>query len=323
MLKTLLTRKKRLTFAQYADVFIKQLDRTRSRNTILSYRQVLSMAAKEWGDRRICGITRTMVKLYISDLSDIYKYSTVCLHFDLLRNAFRAAVEDEVISVSPMQGMKKPMRCKDDTRDVNKAFTEDEVRYILNCMEHEKLMYKCAVYFMVDSGCRRGEVCGLTWDCVDLVTGEVSIRNNAQYFPREGVKILSTKNGKYRKIILNTHALEVMRAWRMEQERWFTLRGMTRTSFCFNNSKGGVINPATLTALFRIWGKTYGIKDFRPHRLRHSMATISIAQGADIVSVSRKIGHSSAAITLNVYSHANEEAQRKSNQALARAIYEE
>ncbi len=53
------------------------------------------------------------------------------------------------------------------------------------------------------------------------------------------------------------------------------------------------------------------------------MATISIAHGADIVSVSRKLGHSSAAITLNVYSHANEEAQRKANRMLARAIYEE
>ena len=51
------------------------------------------------------------------------------------------------------------------------------------------------------------------------------------------------------------------------------------------------------------------------------MATISIANGADVVSVSRKLGHSNVALTLNVYSHANEEAQRRANDVLANAIY--
>ncbi|MCR5616594.1 MAG: tyrosine-type recombinase/integrase [Saccharofermentans sp.] len=87
-------------------------------------------------------------------------------------------------------------------------------------MERERLMYKCAVYFMTDSGCRRGEVCGLTWDDINLATGEVTVRNNAQYFPREGVRILSTKSGKARKIILNPHALDVMRTWEKEQAKW-------------------------------------------------------------------------------------------------------
>lgn len=51
------------------------------------------------------------------------------------------------------------------------------------------------------------------------------------------------------------------------------------------------------------------------------MATLSIANGADIVSVSKKLGHANTAITLNVYSHANEEAQRRANEVLADAIY--
>ena len=51
------------------------------------------------------------------------------------------------------------------------------------------------------------------------------------------------------------------------------------------------------------------------------METISIANRADIVSVSEKLGHAEPSITLNVYSHANEEAQRRANEALAQAIY--
>ena len=81
------------------------------------------------------------------------------------------------------------------------------------------------------------------------------------------------------------------------------------------------MNPATLTTLFRGWGKKYNIEKFHPHKLRHTMATISIANGADVVSVSKKLGHATPALTLNVYSHANEEAQRRANDALAKALY--
>jgi integrase len=51
------------------------------------------------------------------------------------------------------------------------------------------------------------------------------------------------------------------------------------------------------------------------------MATISIVNGADIVSISKKLGHSNTSITLDVYSHANEEAQQRANDVLAEAIY--
>lgn len=69
------------------------------------------------------------------------------------------------------------------------------------------------------------------------------------------------------------------------------------------------------------FGKKYNLPGIHPHALRHTMATISIANRADIVSVSEKLGHAEPSITLNVYSHANEEAQRRANEALAQAIY--
>ena len=218
--------------------------------------------------------------------------------------------------------MKKPRRSKDCQPDRGgKAYTEEELKFIIGCMEHEKLEYKALVYFMADSGCRRGEVCGLTWDSVNMKTGEVRIRNNAQYFPREGVKILTPKNGRERVVILNPEALRVLKAWRAQQMGWCNSRNMPLCRYCFTSTKGEVLNPSTLTALFRIWGRRYGIDDFHPHKLRHSMATVSIANGADVVSVSRKLGHANPSITLNVYSHANEEAQRRANEVLARAIY--
>ena len=82
-----------------------------------------------------------------------------------------------------------------------------------------------------------------------------------------------------------------------------------------------MMNPQAPTSYLSRFGKKYNLPGIHPHALRHTMATISIANRADIVSISEKLGHSEPSITLNVYSHANEEAQRRANEALAQAIY--
>ena len=78
-----------------------------------------------------------------------------------------------------------------------------------------------------------------------------------------------------------------------------------------------MMNPQSPTSYLSRFGKKYNLPGIHPHALRHTMATISIANRADIVSVSEKLGHAEPSITLNVYSHANEKAQRRANEALA------
>ena len=82
-----------------------------------------------------------------------------------------------------------------------------------------------------------------------------------------------------------------------------------------------MMNPQAPTSYLIRFGKKYNLPGIHPHALRHTMATISIVNGADIVSISKKLGHSNTSITLDVYSHANEEAQQRANDVLAEAIY--
>ena len=83
-----------------------------------------------------------------------------------------------------------------------------------------------------------------------------------------------------------------------------------------------MMNPQAPTAYLERFGEKYNLPGIHPHALRHTMVTLSIANGADIVSVSEKLGHAEPSITLNVYSHANEEAQRRANEVLASALYQ-
>lgn len=82
--------------------------------------------------------------------------------------------------------------------------------------------------------------------------------------------------------------------------------------------KNQILN--TPTRFFKRFGERYGIKDFHPHKLRHSFASVAITNGADIASVSEKLGHSDKAVTLNMYTHADAESQKRASEIFRQAI---
>lgn len=177
------------------------------------------------------------------------------------------------------------------------------------------------VLFMIDSGCRRGEVAGLKWEEINFQTGKVTISRNAQYTKEKGVYISTPKNHKSREIIINTPVLQVLKEWRKQQALLYFSKGQTTGGYCFTQNEGEILNPNTITAYIRQFGKKYNLPGMHPHALRHTMATISIANGADVVSVSKKLGHCNPSVTLNIYSHANEEAQRRATEIFADVVY--
>lgn len=73
------------------------------------------------------------------------------------------------------------------------------------------------------------------------------------------------------------------------------------------------MHPQSPTRYFKKFDKKYGIADFHPHKLRHT-ALIAITEGADVASVSARLGHSNIAVTLRMYTHANEESIRRAGQ---------
>lgn len=220
-----------------------------------------------------------------------------------------------------MQNLKRPRPRKDETPKEAIVYDEEQTQYIIECLNQEPLKWRALIMFAIDSGCRRGEIIGLKWSEVDFRTGKTNICRNAQYTAGRGTYISTTKNRKNRTIYINPPALAVLAAWKREQALLLFGQGIPNNGFCFTQDNGEMMNPQAPTAYLTRFGKKYNLPGIHPHALRHTMATISIANGGDIVSVSKKLGHCDPSITLNVYSHANEEAQQRANAALAEAIY--
>lgn len=318
------------TFNAYVSHFVKEKSTSYAPGTLENYRIVLRKAAVVFGDMKLEDIEFLAVKEYITELQASGKndfngkplaHKTILKHYIVLHALFENAVENQIIAVSPMQNMKRPKPRKDETPKEAVVYNEEQVQYIYECLDKEPLKWKALVMFAIDSGCRRGEIVGLKWSEIDFKTGKVNICSNAQYTAERGTYISTPKNRKNRVIYLNPPVLAVLAEWKRQQALLHFGQGIPLNGFCFTQDNGKMMNPQAPTAYLERFGEKYNLPGIHPHALRHTMATLSIANGADIVSISEKLGHAEPSITLNVYTHANEEAQKRANQVLAEALY--
>ena len=163
---------------------------------------------------------------------------------------------------------------------------------------------------------RRGEVCGLTWDCVDLDKATIRINKQLQNVPGHPGewRLVSTKNGKGRTIMVAPTVVEVLRKHRQRQaeERFRAGSLWQNTGLVFCNEVGEHISPHTVYDNYKKIVTSIGLPNARLHDLRHSYAVAAIQAGDDIKTVQCNLGHATASFTLDVYGHMTPQMQRSS-----------
>jgi integrase len=160
--------------------------------------------------------------------------------------------------------------------------------------------------FALGTGIRRGELCGLAWGSLDLDAAIVRIERSLEE-TAAGLRIKPPKTRYGRRAIsLPSGVVEIMRVHRRAQAKQRLQLGFGRPSaddYVFTLPDGSLYAPDKLS---RDWGNV--VRDRKLprvmfHALRHSHASALIAAGLDVVTVSRRLGHGSPAITLTVYAH--------------------
>ena len=308
------------TVRQYADgVFMPTKEATLSENARDNYRMML--------DRHILPVLGEMLmveinpaavqKLLIDFQKRGYAHATTVKLYNILNGVFTMAYLDDTIPVNPMLKVKRPAPRKDELqeRDTDKAYTAKELALILSSVEHEPLKWQAYITLAADSGARRGELCGLQWKDIDYSGGTITISRNLQYTPAAGIYATSPKNGKTRRVDIGADTIALLRSLREEQ----AAACMSQWVFT-KDGTSDPMHPQSPTRYFKRFGERYGVADFHPHKLRHSSASIAITNGADVVSVSERLGHSDTAVTLRMYAHANEESIRRAGQIVRDAL---
>ena len=78
--------------------------------------------------------------------------------------------------------------------------------------------------------------------------------------------------------------------------------------------------PAIITKWLKVFSKRHGLPHIHPHSFRHTVASILISEGVDVVTVSKMLGHAKTSTTTDVYSHLIEESKRKATECIADAL---
>jgi integrase len=195
----------------------------------------------------------------------------------------------------------------------------DVVQLIEAATEHDP-DFGCFLHLAATTGARRGELCGLRWQDVDLTTGTMTISRNVVEGAKSVVVEKDTKTHASRRIALDPDTVVTLRA---QQRRMATRAlacgvGLDKGAHIFSRDPNGLRPwaPNDVTKAFIRVRNRAGLETVRLHDLRHFAATRLLAAGVPVRTVSGRLGHANAATTLGVYAHFVEESDRNAAETL-------
>ena len=219
------------------------------------------------------------------------------------RAASRPARRREVgLSPGNVASFAEPPRASAQHRELA-VWSEEQLHAFLDSVRGDRLYPLWR--FCAMTGCRRGEALGLIWPDLDVEAGAVTIRR--ALVPINGELRESepkTRRGR-RRIALDAETVAVLRELAATQlgEQQVAGDEWVASGRVFTKENGEQLHPERISALFRRLVRAAALPPIPLHGLRHTYASIALAKGVNPAIVSRRLGHSTVAFTLDVYSH--------------------
>jgi integrase len=227
-------------------------------------------------------------------------------------SALDSALDNAVKSGLVARNVAKLVDLPQVERYEGQILTEDQARKLLEVAHGSRLDVLLLV--ALTTGMRRGELVALHWSDLDYEKGVLQVRRNVSRMPGVGLveREPKTKAGR-RKIVLSDVVLAVLKEHEVIQQELRKKAGgeWEEHGLIFSNIYGRLFNPNHVWYLFKKLLKKAGLPNVRFHDLRHSVATILLVAKIDLKVVSELLGHSSIAVTADIYAHVLPEMQRE------------
>ncbi len=230
---------------------------------------------------------------------------TILEHHRLLRAMLHKAVYWQVIVSNPAERVQPPKAKK----PKRKYYDDDQCKILLENLEQldeEQIKYKTAIILTVFTGVRLGELMGLEWNDIDFRNGIVSINRSSQYLADTGVftKVPKTESS-IREVAIPDFVISLLEEYKLWYEEQKSLYGelWIDSNRLFVQADGKPMHPSTISKWFVKFVEQIGLPVINFHGLRHTNATLLIAQNIEVPIVSARLGHAQLTTTLNFYVH--------------------
>lgn len=281
----------------HAEIYLKP-------STIRGYKDHYNLHLKDFfGNIKLVDITPVIINRFMENkLKEGLSNKSVNHLLTTMGTAFNWAVNNNYMMYNPVSRVKKLK-----VNNIEMQFlSEDEIHRVLVITEQEYPDFYPLLITAIYSGMRRGEILGLTWDCIDFTKSTISVKHSIY---KGKLTTPKTKNS-IREIQVPSKLMQVLKQYK-------THRVENDLNLVFTQQNGKPIDADNLIKRrFHKILKKADVKQIRFHDLRHTYASLLISKDLNFKYIQKQMGHSSFEVTMNTYAHLMPEVYEKSKLAI-------
>lgn len=259
---------------------------------------------------------------YMEQLKRVKANSVIHYHANI-HKALKYAVKIEMIDTNPADRIERPKK----DRFVGSFYDSKEVQELFEAAKGTKL--EIPIFLGAFYGLRRSEALGLKWSAIDFDNDTITIQHTVTMCNLDGKHVQIAQDTTKTKSSMRTLPLVPVFKAKLEKLREDQKEYMRVCGKCYDkryldyicvDEMGTLISPHYLTSAFPKLLEKNRLRKIRYHDLRHSCASLLLANGVPMKQIQEWLGHSDFSTTANVYAHLDYNSKLSSADAMVNGL---
>lgn len=313
----------------FADYLVEWLDIVKVRvkqATFGSYETIVKQTLEPYFRQKgvtLKGLEARHIQQFYSEKLKKVKPNSVIHYHAVIHQALKYAMKTDLVVQNVAMKVDRPKK-----NDFQPTFLDAaELQKLFEVLKGTK--YELPVLVASFYGLRRGEVLGLKWDAIDFERGTLTIKRTVTTVQVDGkTKIIEQESAKTKSSMrtlplvgtFKEYFSEVKAAQELNKKVCGNCYNYQYDGYVFVDEMGERMNPEALTSGFPKYIERHGLKKMRFHDLRHSCASLLLANGVPLKQIQDWLGHSDFSTTANIYAHLDYSSKLSSAQAMENGI---
>ena len=326
--QSLETAKTEYTFTEFFRVWLDAIKPTVAETTYAGYEhtshRIISYFDRVFPDIKLSELKAMELQRFYNDMYASGISANTIKHYHAnIHKSLKYAVKMDLITVNESEKTERPKMEKFEAMFYN----EQELGLLFNAFRGDRM--EIVVLIAAYYGLRRSEIIGLRWDAIDFDKKTITIREKAYTIREDGKGVTKFQNqlktrASYRTLPLIPYIEELLKE---KRERNDYLSKLMKHEYCHDyddyictDNFGNLITPVYVTDHFASMIRKHRLKKLRFHDLRHSCASLLLANGVPMKAIQEWLGHSTFQVTADFYSHLEFNSKLSSADAIAQAL---
>ena len=313
----------------FADYLLEWLEIAKGRLAVATYSSYAAMIKKPVGpyfrqrNLTLRELEARHLQMFYSEMLRKVKPNTVIHYHAIIHSALKYAVKTDMLVQNVADKVDRPK--KNSFQPV--FLSAEEMQKMFEALRGTKL--ELPVLVAAFYGFRRGEVLGLKWDAIDFERGTISVIRTVTTITLDGKQTEIEQQSAKTKSSLRTlpligsfreYFLQVKEAQELNKQVCGNCYNHEYDGFVFVDELGERMRANYLTSAFPKFLEDHGLRRMRFHDLRHSCASLLLANGVPLKHIQEWLGHSDFTTTANIYAHLDYKSKITSAQAMETGV---